>query len=211
MNDPLENFNWETLHERYDNLCNGFNNDSEYLSYFKSRPKSDRELYYFLIREFSRGVNLDLYKAMLYWKLYSQPAAVANILGRINNHSDVENKLTILSKRLSLKIERNIDDIVELVQINKISIFGMGGNNTFPVRTTFLHFVYPEIIPVFDKMILQAVGIEENNANHDIQVLKEYIPFAWELTDKYKSQFNKSWQETSIRLIDMALWVNRGN
>ena len=211
MNDPLENFNWETLHERYDNLCSGFNNDSEYLSYFKSRPKSDCELYYFLIREFSKSINLGLYKAMLYWKLYSQPAAVANILGRINNHKDIDERLIILSKRLPLKIERNIDDIVELVQINEISIFGMGSSDSFPVRTTFLHFVYPEIVPVFDKMVLQAIGIEENNANHDIQVLKDYIPFAWKLADKYKNQFNKNWQETSVRLIDMALWVNRGN
>ncbi|MEA2113046.1 MAG: hypothetical protein U9P63_00060 [Patescibacteria group bacterium] len=211
MHDPLENFNWETLHKRYDNLCSRFNSDSEYLSYFKPRPKSDRELYYCLIKEFSKGVNLDLYKAMLYWKLYSQPAAEANILGRIGNHRDIDERLVILSERLPLKIERNIDDIVELIQINEISIFGMGSSDSFPVRTTFLHFVYPEIVPVFDKMVLQAVGIEENNANHDIQVLKDYIPFAWELADKHKSQFNKNWQETPVRLVDMALWVNRGN
>lgn len=216
MNDPLEKFNWGTLHERYDDLCGRFGNN-EYLEYFKVQPDSDRELYYSLIEEFfnekesSDGINLGLYKAMLYWKLYSQPAAVANILGRINNHNDVENELTILSKKLPSKIERNIDEIIELVQINEISIFGMGNPDSFPVRTTFLHFVYPKIIPVFDKMVLQAVGIEDKNANHDINFLKDYIPFAWKLADKYKNRFDKNWQETPIRLIDMALWVNRGN
>ena len=210
MNDSLENFNWITLHDRYDGLCGRFDN-SKYLEYFKVQPKSDRELYYSLVKEFSNGITLDLYKAMLYWKLYSQPAAIANILGRIDNHKDTENKLTILSKKLPLKIERDIDEIVKLIQIDEFSIFGMGSHDSFPVRTTFLHFVYPEIIPVFDKMVLQAVGINEDNANHDIEILKEYIPFAWKLADKYKNQFDKNWQETSIRLIDMALWVNRGN
>jgi len=210
MNDPLKKFNWRILHNDYDDLCGRFDNN-EYLEYFEVQPSSDRELYYFLIRGFSKDVNLGIYKAMFYWKLYSQPAAIANILGRIDNHKDTENKLIILLSKLPSKIERNIDKIVKLIQINEFSIFGMGSPDSFPVRTTFLHFVYPEIIPVFDEMVLQAVGIDENNANHNIQILKEYIPFAWKLADKYKNQFNKDWQETPIRLIDMALWVNRGN
>ncbi|MBU1177287.1 hypothetical protein KKH96_02470 [Patescibacteria group bacterium] len=216
MNDPLEKFNWGTLHKRYDDLCGRFN-DNEYLGFFKVKPDSDRKLYYSLIegffdkRESSNAITLDLYKAMLYWKLYSQPAAVANILGKINNHKDIENRLIVLSKKLPLKIERNIDEIVKLVQINEISIFGMGSPDSFPGRTTFLHFVYPDIIPVFDKMVLQAVGVEDENANHSIQFLKNYIPFAWKLADKYKNKFDEKWQETPVRLIDMALWVNRGN
>ena len=79
-----------------------------------------------------------------------------------------------------------------------------------PVNTTFLHFVYPDIVPIFDKMVLSAVGISDKNANQRIDVLEQYIPFAWELAEKYSPQL-RSFKETPLRLIDMALWAVRGS
>jgi hypothetical protein len=83
--------------------------------------------------------------------------------------------------------------------------------DALPVRTTFLHFLYPTVVPIFDQMVLKAVGAWDTNANHKTSVLKEYLPFAWKLAEKYEQQFSIFPKEGPIRLIDMALWVNRGN
>jgi len=82
-------------------------------------------------------------------------------------------------------------------------------SDALPVRTTLLHFLFPEVVPIFDKMVLEAVGEWKENANHDIGVLKEYIPFVWELAEKHTSRISNSTKEGSIRLVDMALWVIR--
>lgn len=79
--DPLPGFAWETLHPRYNDLClrsGRFNPDSEMLAVFGDRPRTDRELYYHLVDAMYGGLAghgeraLGYYRAMVYWKLYSQ-------------------------------------------------------------------------------------------------------------------------------------------
>jgi hypothetical protein len=96
-----------------------------------------------------------------------------------------------------------------------VKLIGFSDWNEIRYRTSctnnFLHFVYPSIVPIFDKMVLQAVGIRETNANQKVSVLKEYLPFAWELADRYMHNATVFDNESDVRVIDMALWVGRGN
>lgn len=217
--DPLKDFDWSTLYSRYDRLCSSFNRNLHYLKYAQISANSDRELYYLLIKRFDKEkrlgrINPNTYKGVLYWKLYSQPAALANILKKLEintEQQDLKKRLSILSKNLPTKISKEINQIIVLLKIEEFAIYGMKAQNSLPVRTTFLHFMYPKIVPVFDKMVLQAVGFKQKNANHDIKILEQYIPYAWGLADKYRGKFNNKWSESPIRLIDMALWVIRGN
>jgi len=215
MKNPLQNFNWDELYEKYDIACHGFNSASLYIKHTKA--KTDRELYYWLVKTFSdrRNINLKNYKSLLYWKLYSQPAAVANILRRIGEslvlQSEIKKRLQGLKEILPKIMPKNEDEIISLITCPEISIYGMGDRSTLPTRSTFLHFIYPNVMPVFDKMVLQAVGVSERNSNHKIGILKEYLPFAWGLAEKYGKKIKNKFPESPIRLIDMALWVVRGN
>jgi hypothetical protein len=85
----------------------------------------------------------------------------------------------------------------------------MRSSDSLPVRTTFLHFVYPDVVPIFDKQVLKAVGIYNRNANRSRKRLLQYVPHAWKMLDLHSSQFNTFKRETAVRLIDMALWVTR--
>lgn len=217
--DPLGDFDWSTLYNQYDRLCCSFNRNSHYLKYTKISASSDRELYYLLIKRFSKEkkldeINLDTYKGMLYWKLYSQQAALANILKKIEINLEqryLEKQLNVLSEKLPTKTSREINQIVALLKLKEFEIYGMKDKKSLPVRTTFLHFMYLEIVPVFDKMVSQAVGVKQKNANHNIKVLEQYIPYVWGLVKKYQLEFQQyNYQETPIRIIDMALWVVRG-
>ena len=90
---------------------------------------------------------------------------------------------------------------------------GMGSATEcrLPVRSTFLHFLYPASVPIFDKMVLQAVGIHESGANQDISVFERYLPFAWELEDRYSAASEVCSVEQPLRRIDMALWIIRNS
>src|SRR5437773_2916939 len=83
MRDPLAGFDWLRLDERYDCLCARFDPVVGHLKVFTPTPQSDRDLYYQIVREVHASpdgrarLSIDLYEALLYWKLYSQPAAVA--------------------------------------------------------------------------------------------------------------------------------------
>ncbi len=86
----------------------------------------------------------------------------------------------------------------------------MASSTAIPVRTTFLHFIYPEVVPIFDRMVLRAIGVWGKNANQSYKVLSEYLPFSWGLAEKYRNQIALTRNESPIRAIDMALWVGRG-
>lgn len=218
MHDPLTNFDWNSLYELYDNLCHGFNPNHELLGHYNPLPQKDRDLYYQIIKSFSEDkaqgrISFQTYGAMLYWKLYSQPAAVANILNRISDRQEsIMNKLEVLSRELPGAINQDINEIVQLIQRNELAIFGMGAETTLPVRSTFLHFLYPETVPVFDQMVLRAVsgcGYQyAEGDNQRIEILKKYIPHNWELAERY-SMFRGNRPESMVRLIDMALWIMR--
>jgi hypothetical protein len=106
-------------------------------------------------------------------------------------------------------IPRRVQDIVELVElVGSYQFPGMKSNTALPVRTTFLHILYPNIVPIFDQMVLKAVGAWREGANQDISVLRHYLPHAWALADKYTQQLS-GFNESPVRLVDMALWVKR--
>lgn len=219
MRDPLASFNWSTLHGDYDAICRGFDGSVEYLDTFNPRPVSDRELYYRLVERFSaerpKGIKIGTYEAMLYWKLYSQPAAVANVCGRI--HSDMVIRKTAISELarfsaiLPFSLNRRLSEVVTLLPLldgNKLH--GLSTRSSLPVRTTFLHFIYPDVVPIFDKQVLLAVGVNKRNANRDPAVLRQYIPHAWQLVNRHSPTCATFSKESNLRVLDMALWVVRG-
>ena len=216
MRDPLEGFDWATLYERYDAKCTRFRPDSEWLQAVRPHVSSDRALYCYLNGQLSSAVGLGWrmtvgnYMAMLYWKLYSQPAALANLGSWLAPDQRVRESpiLTRLVAALPASLERNVELIQELVRtVGRFGVFGM--KSGLPVRTTFLHFLYPNIVPIFDQMVLKAVGAWHKGANQKLDALREYIPFAWQLADQHTRQLT-GFPETPVRLVDMALWVVRG-
>ncbi|MCX7715668.1 MAG: hypothetical protein N2171_08080 [Clostridia bacterium] len=224
MKDPLTKYDWNKLYNDYDSHCKRFDPNSIYLEYFKSRPASDRECYYFISKEIKiifesiknnskQYFPIKLLIAILYWKLYSQPAAVKNICHKLYNDISVQTKTSAefnkYVRNLPLSVAKNIITIVNLVKkFNDYKIHGASSATSLPVRTTILHFIYPNEISIFDKMVLQAVGINKKNANQDIIILKEYQNFAWSLAQKYNDKI-KTFSESPLRVIDMALWINR--
>jgi hypothetical protein len=181
------------------------------------RPDSDRALYYELLKAFCPEQRIAIaepvcfYEALLYWKLYSQNTNLKQWLQDPFKRMQVQKSLIRLFQRLPASLERIPSVIVN--EINKLDEFqlpGMASSCALPVRTTFLHFIYPSVVPIFDKMVLQAVGAWYKGANQSTEVLMEYLPFAWELSDRYARQVSIFEKEGPIRVIDMALWVVRG-
>jgi len=223
MNNPVgSDFDWSSLYERYDATCKRFNPDAPYLSTMSEKPKNDRYLYYGLVkrvrdeRSVNGNIGLGTYEAILYWKLYSQPAAVKNVCRRI--HGDVsiqriiQNTLQDLLYRLPQKVSQDISQIKQLYQLMEQSggtLFGMADFCALPTRSTLLHFLYPNIVPIFDKQVLLAVGVTEKDANKKHDILFDYIQFAWGISKNPNIIPQKNWQEFPLRLLDMALWVIR--
>ena len=206
----------------YDAKCRGFDNKSFYLDAFGGdRPSSDRDLYYELLKIFSEKRrylstgHTGIYEALLYWKLYSQPAAIHNTVQKLRAdvglQKETQERLAHLFQELPVKLERSTSVVLDLVrQLGDFQILGIKTSTALPVRTTLLHFMYPSVVPIFDKMVLQAVGVLDKHANQSSKVLMEYLPFAWELADRYEENFLGFEMESPIRVIDMALWVGRG-
>ena len=222
MRNPLVGFNWDTLYQKYDLTCKRYDSLVPYLYAFEKRPPTDRQLYHALIsrarKELSteEGLSTATYEAIMYWKLYSQPAATTNICERI--HTDTTVRALITEGLLSLRyifpatLSRTLPDVQALyrnLQKHAAPLHGMKTSCSLAVRTTFLHFAYPEVIPLFDKQVLLAVGVREKNANQKLHYLFEYIQHAWALSAD-PSLVPTNWQESPLRLLDMALWVNRG-
>jgi hypothetical protein len=233
MEDPLINFDWLNLYQAYDDKCRGFNIRAPQLQIFGSkelnRPNSDRELYYKLLDLFSveqrnsQAEPIRMYEALLYWKLYSQNAAIFNLKNKwlpmgSEEREDAQERIVELLKTLPPKLEKSPSQIIELIRsFNKFKLPGMASADAIPVRTTFLHFIYPNAVPIFDQMVLRAIGLWEQGANHRYPVLEKYLPIAWDLADKYATEISSFKNESPvpviespIRIIDMALWVNRG-
>lgn len=221
MIDPLRGFDWQMLYSRYDALCKAFSSDAPYLEVIQPHPQSDRKLYYCLLRRIGSerrsptGISLETYEALLYWKYYSQPAAINNICERIRQHPErdtLKTELTRLSQSLPDVLTRNRDVVLRLVKcLNEFALRGIKSQDALPTRTTLLHMVYPDVVPVFDKQVLKAVGgWDSEYANKSIRHLGDYLEHAWKLAEKHSSSFHIFTTETPLRLIDMALWVIRG-
>ena len=227
MNDPLTNFDWASLCKLYDARCAGFDHQSEHLVRFtQNRPESDRLLYYQLIEYYSlenRTNDSDpvsLYKAMLYWKLYSQRTTdymFSTKWASGDGFERAQTELPRLLKSLPTTLDRNVEAVISAVKaLGEFKLPGMG-NGTIPVRTTFLHFLFPSSVPIVDIMVLRAVGEGKSHRTNkkcekiNEKVLSEYLPIVWSLTDKHAFKATDGHSETPLRLIDMALWITRGS
>ncbi len=211
MSDPLIGFDWRTLYARYDAACCGFEPNSKHLRGVYAGTPNDHLLYYKLLAaavpETRSHLDADWYEALLYWKLYSQFTSDSNITEWQKGFSSAH--LCQFLPKIPATISRNVPDVLDLVeQIGRHQLPGMKSNTALPVRTTFLHILYPNIVPIFDQMVLKAVGAWRDRANQDISVLRHYIPRAWALADKYTQQLS-AFKESPVRLVDMALWVKR--
>lgn len=217
MRDPLVGFAWDALHERYDAMCSRFQPHLPHLEGLGAQVRSDRALYHVLCSRFrssERLPGLELYEAMLYWKLYGIPQALGILRSFIRANPEqrthAAGRFAALVAAMPSAIERDVDEVVRLIEhIGSFDLLGMKSPTALPMRTTFLHFRYPTVVPIFDRMVLQAVGVCEDEANHDIRVLREYVPFAWDLAERHLSAVN-GFAESQVRLIDMALWIVRG-
>lgn len=219
MKNPIQqDFKWEALYKKYDKTCKNFDPNSQFLYAFKNKPCNDRELYYLILEKirFENTLNLGTYEGILYWKLYSQPAAISNTCKKIRQDISIQNCISNALMNLNSELPKSVNEnIIEIKQLYNIlsqfanNLFGMKNSCALPVRSTFLHFKYPNVIPIFDKQVLKAVGISEEKANSKYHFLYEYIEFAWEI--KRSQLFPKDLKESKLRLLDMALWVNRGN
>ena len=221
MNNPITpDFDWSSLYEKYDGTCKRFDKNAPALFNFVPKPENDRYLYYDLITRIAREkeengfITLGTYEGILYWKLYSQPAAVKNICLRIRENKDRQRKiqktLENFGMQLTQKVSEDIEEVNRLYQVvqhNRKGLYGLSNSCALPARSTLLHFLYPSTIPIFDKQVLLAVGVAEKDANKKQHVLLEYIQFAWDISKS--PLIPKGWQETPLRLVDMALWVIR--
>lgn len=213
MTDPLADFDWKTVYHRYDNKCRKFDPGSKHLAGVDQPTATDRALYYWLIQTAAVHNNqrsiLDLqwYEALLYWKLYSSTPD-SKITSWLRSFS--VKRLDELLKKMPSNVSRDVNDILALINlIGNYQLPGMASSDALPVRTTFLHFLYPNVVPIFDQMVLKAVGAWFEGANKKLSVLHEYVPYAWTLTDKHTRQLY-GFKESPIRLIDMGLWITRG-
>ncbi len=219
MTDPLGQFDWTCLHEEYDKQCRKggrFNPNYPAIKDIAGKHDTDRELYYSLVdmikeqRQISGFMSLRTYEAIIYWKMYST-SPQTNIV--IRGNPEVRMSLVQELYRLSdfpEDVSRDVKMIRDLVdQMLDIHLYGMG----LPVCTTVLHFMYPKTIPIFDRMILEGVGFDEEDIkkkklNQDRRLFAEYAEHNWELSEKYTKHF-VSLRESPTRAIDMALWVTR--
>lgn len=219
MRDPLEQFDWTALYDRYDGLCKRFKPTAPQLKSVTPKPQSDRELHYFLIDRIHAAhgqrlrLSVDVYRALLYWKLYSYPQALGNTSRWLcpNVRAARPASLVYLLRDLPHQLNRDAGDVIDLLRrLDNYEVIGMRSRTSLPMRTTFLHYLFPQVVPVFDRMVLQAVGVQEKSANTRITVFREYLGFAWMLADRYATRFPIGYRESQVRLIDMALWVVRG-
>jgi len=213
MADPLLSFNWRMLYRRYDAACKRFESRSGHLSGAIPTPTTDRALYYWLVRTAAPNggirptLDLRWYEALLYWKLYSSTpdSSVSKWLQRF----DIGGFQRLLAQ-MPETATRNASDILALVEkIGTYQLPGMASPDALPVRTTFLHILYPTVVPIFDKMVLKAVGAWFEGANKRVSMFCQYLPHAWALADKH-AQGVSGLMESPVRLVDMALWVERG-
>jgi len=223
MTDPLGPFDWSTIHEQYDQKCDRcerFDPDSPHLLWFGlDRPRSDRELYYRLIANFSlqnRAIQEDLtglYECLLYWKYYSQGGICPRNISYLGNRgselrSQSDESICEAFALMPETLVRCAPVVLALVKrLSKLELPCAGGCN-LPTQTTLLHFLYPDIVPIFDKQVLKAVGVD-GKLNHSFKTFERYLPFSWSLADRYQARMSQG-DETPLRRIDMALWVHRG-
>jgi hypothetical protein len=219
MFDPLGRFDWSSLYGRYDAQCRGHNPASIHLQAMQPPAATDRLLYYHLVRASHQdsggrpSLDLGQYEALLYWKLNSNHQALGNLRSWLRKDEDRrhrnDDQLQQLLAGIPSAIPQEVSAVTELLdRIDDYPVDGMKSATALPVRSTFLHILYPSVVPIFDKMVLQAVGITDEQANQNLDVFRAYLPHAWHLAQDHAAKL-VGFEETPVRLIDMALWVIR--
>lgn len=214
--DPLKHFEWDRLYELYDKRCVRFDKDAKYLRGFEPKPRSDRDLYYELIRRFdseirsAAGLAVETYEGFLYWKFYSTPGAVRDICEVVWNYdggkrADLAENLRRLSGQFPPAPGRDLARIREIMRLfDGAGVFGLRSCSAIPTRTTFLHLVYPETVPIIDKMVRIALG--RDDASDDLDL----IPQIWDLADNHFDVHTRQHpRETRVRWVEMGLWIIR--
>lgn len=220
MKDPLTNFDWNQLYEKYDAKCaigSRFNPVFPCLSIFQREIDSDRRLYYSLLdqvaKERNEGILISLptYEAIVYWKMYSTSPHINNeIMKNQALRLKLNNTLSNI-RHFPVQIDRINSRVISVVKsLLKMELYGM----KLPVATTVMHFLYPDTVPIFDQMILRAVGynredIKKNNLNQSFELYEKYLIHHWGMCSKYSSS-TAGFFETPVRVVEMALWVSRG-
>ncbi len=176
MSDPLAGFDWKMVCSRYDAACCGFKPSSQHLRGSYADTPSDRLLYYKLVEaavpEARSQLDTDWYEAVLYWKLYSQHTSDAKITQW--RKALVPGDLQKFLGKIPTLIQRSVQDVLDLVEsIGRCSFPGMKSSTALPVRTTFLHILYPNVVPIFDQMVLKAAKAWRKGANQDLGVLRQ--------------------------------------
>jgi hypothetical protein len=223
MKNPLPGFDWNTLYDRYDSLCRqSYDCTAPSLYSFAIPPPTDRDLYYALVERVREennnlsGISAGTYEAIIYWKLYSSNPLLCKRLNRKDPtyKSHIQKTLGALRNRLSASsITRDINTIKCLYRVlNEYTdhLYGMISSCAFPVRSTLLHFIYPEIISIFDRKVLMSVGLSKEDAKaaiHKEAYLWQYTQHAWGLVTDKSVPPEDGRRETRLRLLDMALWA----
>jgi hypothetical protein len=216
MMDPLAGFDWSTLHLRYRALCCRFKPRCVHPEAVSPAPETDLSLYYWLVRTAGpdasgerRAADTGWYKALLYWKLYFLPSTPSNIArwlpkdGKRQQHNTEQ--LRLLLAKMPRAIPHDLKAVTLLLGfISEHPPAGMSEKCALAVRSTFLHFLYPAVVPIFDKMVRKAVGLNEKDQS--LETFRRYVLHAWALTHRHAEQL-AGFRETPVRLTDMALWV----
>ena len=221
MIDPLSNFDWTSLHAEYDRKClvsSRFKPEAPALRCFSAPPQSDRSLYYALMEmvasERADGtlMTLECYAAAVYWKMYSTSPKVNNDIARESDIRDIlESKLRTFA-RFPSWLPKNVHEVLNMVnQVLELNLYGTG----LPVCTTVLHYLYPDTVPIFDQMVLRAVGfdredVKKRRLNQSTTLYQQYLGHHWDMVDKYAEEVEHL-RESPVRAVEMALWVSRGN
>ncbi len=232
---PLGQFNWNAniIANDYDTHADikRFKSNLHYLDeIFDPLPETDRQLYSLLIdrvqNEFHNEslMELETYAGIVYWKLYSQPMALRRLIGPMLQSSeawapevegDIRTMLIYLQLEniLPFEISKKAQTVIDLVtSFNYLpcTLRGMTSPAALPMRMTFLHFVYPDIVPLFDKMVLRALGVSRKNASNQIDCLYGCIDKLYSLEQQYLDEIvpiSNTLDIGYLRALDMALWV----
>jgi len=225
MSSILANFNWAGLFSRYTDLCGAYGTKSktsvaqDCLRGFCPTPATDVDLYRQLISRFESewkngdGISFECYSAMLFWKMYSTQPNFCKSLFEGRHRKQVESELKSLSKDAAFRraISKDADAVIALVRrLSDYSIYGMMDKCRFAVRTTFLHFRFPDIVPIADVMTLAATGRTEDGAGTNEKNLKPYFETVWQLEVQnlpVTAQSFGGFPESAVRLNEMALFV----
>jgi len=221
MIDPLHQYNWINLYEDYDHLADSHKFKSQspvYLSFISPPPQSDRILYYQILRRVdderrnNKLMTVNTYLAILYWKLQSTSLKVPfEIRNNKNAIQSILERQLLRLPQFSVVIPQDTDQIISaLIDLKNLKLYGTQCG--YATATTVLHFLYPESVPIIDINVLQALGYSHEQAKKTIKNIHTYeslLPIHWGLGRRYEKHFT-SFPESSVRLIDMALWVIRG-